>query len=657
MRIQESDLFPTRKTIPFPNKDHEKIKQYLDSGRKVHTIRINEEYGIYQRGEIYITSWGQEVIILKVTNLTDIKEYPKYEELSETELKKVGRTTNIEILLIKVYSDEELHMPEREPLNITLVDAEAVIKQEGLMEVTESFVMAPSSTSFHAEGLYSEEIFGEIAAEERLHRFGYINLRARVLHPRVYKILIKLKRSYEDIISGATHAVWDETEKDFLLVPQDHKGANTGYAFFIKHFKDIDFQQGNSLSRNDKINLLDKYKELLYTTKWLVLPAGLRDYKIDGGDASVEQINKYYASLISLSKALPPTATENPMYDSVRYAIQKKVIEVEEHIFNILEGKKGYIQRMFGARSTTLATRNVLASVKMSAESPDNSQYLKLNESRLPLFQAMKAFQPFIIYNTKQMFLHQIFDPTSEQVGVIDPKTLNLIYVRISEQEKGKFLSSDGIIDLINMYRDRAFRELPVTVQSEGKSYYLFLVYDEGDKVTHLRSQSDLKQFLQRQGREFNPKLLRPMTYRELFYTVTFFILRDKHALIVRYPVITKDNIYPSKIHLASTGIGRKVDMLTGFDDHVFSLPNYPIQGKPCVDTISVHPSRIPGLGADFDGDVVSCIGIFSSNANAEIAEYLNSAASIIDPTGELSHGGSSDLIALTFLNLSKMSE
>lgn len=643
------------KIMPFPTEEHKDIKKRLDSGRSVHTVRINEEFNVYQRGNVYTTPWGQEVIILKVTRLTDVKKYEFYKEVSKVQIARIGDNPNIEIVMLKSYSPEELQMIEREPLNLTILDADRTIEQERLLEVKENFVMAPSSSDFHPEGLYSEEIFGAVATEDRLYRFGYINLRTRIFHPRVYKIIAKLKRSYVDIISGSAHAIWDDEIHDFLPVPHDHKDADTGYSFFMEHFEKIKFEFGSSLNRNDRINLLKKYKDNLHTRRWLVLPAGLRDYKEEGGTAAVEEINKLYTTLISLSKAIPKGGTENPIYNSVRYAMQKKIVEIEEHIYNILDGKKGYVQKMFGARSTTLCTRNVLTAVKMSAESPDDPQFLKLNEAKIPLFQAMKAFQPFIIHGLKRMFLNQIFDPTSEQVGVVDPKTNNLVFARISEQEKGKFLSSDGIIDLINMYKDRSFRTLPATVISEGKPYYLFLVYDEGDKITHLRSQSDLKQFLDRQGRKFDPKLLRPMTYREMFYSVTYFALRTKHVLLTRYPVVGKDGIYPARIHLASSDIGRKVDMLTGFADHSVPVPNYPTVGRPCVDTIAVHPSRMANLGADYDGDLISAVGVFSKNANEEIAVYLNTPGSVVQANGKLSHGGTSDLIALTFLNLSKM--
>ena len=63
----------------------------------------------------------------------------------------------------------------------------------------------------------------------------------------------------------------------------------------------------------------------------------------------------------------------------------------------------------------------------------------------------------------------------------------------------------------------------------------------------------------------------------------------------------------------------------------------YPTFDKPAfVDTIIPHPSRLAGLGADFDGDTMSASLVYSDEAIAEANRYLQSTAAYVSPSGGL---------------------
>jgi hypothetical protein len=51
---------------------------------------------------------------------------------------------------------------------------------------------------------------------------------------------------------------------------------------------------------------------------------------------------------------------------------------------------------------------------------------------------------------------------------------------------------------------------------------------------------------------------------------------------------------------------------------------------------MAVHPSRIGGLTADYDGDMCSANYVYTDNAVEEVWKRLNSAAAYIDPNGGL---------------------
>jgi hypothetical protein len=101
-----------------------------------------------------------------------------------------------------------------------------------------------------------------------------------------------------------------------------------------------------------------------------------------------------------------------------------------------------------------------------------------MDEVKIPLFEASKMYQPLVIYNLKQLFFSDVFSQFSDKVSVIDPKNNALVYQPITEDEKNKFITSEGIEKIISLFRDREFRFKPVTVMSEEeKPFWLMLVY------------------------------------------------------------------------------------------------------------------------------------------------------------------------------------
>ena len=146
-------------------------------------------------------------------------------------------------------------------MNIQLMQVQEFIDKNKLLEVTSPFIHEPSSSAMHHSGIFSEDIFGQVASQDRLVRMGYIDLHCRILHPIVFQNLMQLKRFYTEIMSGKSYAKWNPVEKDFERANDDEEGADTGYTFFIKHFNEIDFKKNNSLKRNDKVEVIIKYRD------------------------------------------------------------------------------------------------------------------------------------------------------------------------------------------------------------------------------------------------------------------------------------------------------------------------------------------------------------------------------------------------------------
>lgn len=545
-----------------------------------------------------------------------------------------------------------------EPLNVKIAQVDKLIRDEHIRQVTSNFIKSSSSNEFHPEGLFSEEIFGEIASERRLVSFGYIKLNTKVFHPRVYKNLLQLKRFYGDVLSSRSYARFDEKIGDFVTASEDEQDAGTGFLFFMKYYNSIQFKESPSLDRNDKIEILKKYKDDVIVDKWLVIPAGIRDIQLEDDNQTQEDINKFYSSLINLSNAIPEQGKNNKLYDGVRYSIQRKLVEIVEYIENILSGKTGFLQKKYGARNLALGTRNVATSASFDKESIQSDQFLSVDESMMGTFQTTKCFQPAVIYQLKTLFFDNVFDMSASQISVINTKDYTLGYIPITETEKDKFLTSKGLDNIINLCKDPHFRKKPIEVIGDDKKhYYLFMVYDLGDKLYYFRSSSDFKAFYEELGGDkFDSKYVRPLTYLEMLYVCAWMVALDKHVLVTRYPALGTESIYPSKVHVASTTPARSIELKIVFEDTPgVVLPEYPILSNRAMDSFVTHPTKWNGLGLDFDGDMINVCGVLTEEANKEIDEHLNRLESIIRADGSLAINGGVDLINLTFLNLSTM--
>ena len=524
---------------------------------------------------------------------------------------------------------------KRLPLNIELMDINKMIKERGILEVTSTLIHTSSSTEFHPDGLFSERIFGEIASPERHLRHGYINLRCRVFHPIVFQNLQSIKRFYVEIISGKSYAIWNKQEKDFERADEFDEGADTGFVFFLTHFPEIEFKKNASLKRNDKIDVIEKYKDRILIDKLIVIPAGIRDIKEDAGRQEKDSINSLYASVLNNARAMPDGADMDPIFNQVHYAIQRKVMEVYEYLLEMTTGKTGYFEGKYGARDVALGTRNVITATSLEATDPTSPQYHKVDETKVPLYQAAKGVQPLIVHYIRTVFYSPIITDSADNVPLIDPETLQLTYVTVDDKDKDAMITSEGILKTIDKFRDPEFRFRSVSARAGGKPYYLYLVYDDKDKIYVFRNIFEFKQIFEELKKPFDPHKVRPLSYAEMLYVATYVSTKDKFGTITRYPVTDNNSIYPTRTHLISTSPARVVKWITHADTETgLQLPEYPVLSAKFVDALLLHPSKLKGLAADFDGDTVSWIPLLSNEVTKECEKYVHDKSNFIEPSG-----------------------
>lgn len=520
------------------------------------------------------------------------------------------------------------------PLNLNILNVDEFIRLHDCKKVTSTFIYEPSSRVLKSDGLFSEDIFGQLNSPERLIKFGYIDLNCTIFHPIIYSTICTLKRMYGDILARKVYARFNRDTEDFEACDELDDDADTGFAFFLKYWPKVKLVKNNSVSQNDKIDLIHNAAKSAFMTKCLVMPAQIRDINPDSSRLEPDSINKLYLSLINYTNAMPPEESDSPIYDGIRFSIQKKVAEIYQYVFDMIEGKFGFFQRKYGSRALALGTRNVLSPALLNSKSPDDPTQLKIDEVGVPLFQGLKMAMPLVVYRAKLIFFNSIFNSSSDQVALLDPKTYNLEYQSITEDEKNKFISSEGIEKLVNLFRDREFRYRPLICKSDDKFYYLYLVYDMGTRIIIVRSIVELKRMLEELHEIYEPKKLRPITYIEMFYIIGWFATQGKHAEICRYPAEKLGNVMPCKIHLMSTNPSRTILLHISTTEQPIQLPEYPVMNVKFIDSIQVHASMEPGLGADHDGDTGSLNMILSDEANEEVEKYCDSPGRWITTAG-----------------------
>ena len=385
-------------------------------------------------------------------------------------------------------------MLPRNAWNLYLMSDTEFINRYKLGRVTTAQIFEPSTSILHPEGLYSETIFGEVGSDERYTRCGFINFGVRLLKPSVFKDIVSLKGSYDDIIGARSYAIFNTKTKDFEIVDPETPGAKTGIDFFMTHMNDIDFGTSNSDTRNVKVQYLKKYADRLHCDTAIVIPAGLRDVIMDGDTPKVEDINKIYGSLISMSNSIPEGAKDNPVFNFIKYRIQTKLLELYDAIFLLVSGKRGFVQGHFASRHIALSSRNTITPATCKCRNPKDPQYIKSDETGVPLFQALATCRPLIYHYVQRLFIRIIFEVGAPNSPLIDPKTFKLEYYPVTEEEKQTWITPDGIDGLINRFKYSDFRHRPAAIKdSDNKWRYLMLVYDLGDTIFLFRNIDDLK--------------------------------------------------------------------------------------------------------------------------------------------------------------------
>lgn len=516
------------------------------------------------------------------------------------------------------------------PFNISLLrPTKQIVSKLKPVTVLDSF--AGSGSTFHPEGLFSIEIFGRIGSEARDVTFSYVDLRVQIFHPEIYLNLIRLKSLYAGIMSGKQFAIWDPEQKDFF--PADNRLGETGFAFFLRHWKEIVFKRTNSDERNLRIALIEKFKEEALMDKHLVMPAGLRDLEFKNNDqTSEDEINDLYRRLITISNTVTvlDESVASAALNGPRWGLQHAAVEIYQLIKKMLSGKKGWLQGKWGRRRTVLGTRNVITAMDPSGDFVDATYALEVTDSWVGFAQTLRGALPLTLHALKTGWLSQVFYENAETATLVNPSTLKPEQVELTPEDIDLYVTRPGLERLINRFFERSNRNRPITING----YYLGLIYidDKSFKIFN-----DIDQL----PAEMDRNNVHPLTLADLLFVSTYRHYKKLTGLITRYPVTGAGSTYPTFFKVRTTSNSTAKQELgddwgsLGSEYFTHAFPNRD-PNAVWQDAISPHIVRLGLLGADFDGDTCGSPFTLSENAHDETVDYFRRRKGYVGTDGSL---------------------
>ena len=518
-------------------------------------------------------------------------------------------------------------------------------------------IMTGMTKNFHPEGLYSTEIFGKVGDNRRNVLFGYIDLHIAIFHPVYFKAICDLKELYGGVMAGREYATFDQVTRDF--VKSDPINGETGFRYFLEHFRDLKFAERDSAKRKFNIALVEKYRKSPLMDKLLVLPAGLRDYTIDdNGKPSEDEINNLYRRVIGTANVIEHVSVSaNEEYlNNMRYNLQVAVNLIYDYITDILEGKGKLVQGKWIARNIDNSTRNVITPNIQKVKNLNDVQFVSATQTVVGLYQFLRSIFPKAVQLCRDGYLSQVFVGQNSPANLVDPKTLHSVSVQVDPSFFDDWMTVDGLGSLFHRLKVKDLRHEPVMI---GK-YYLGLIYVKKSKKSNSKDDNvgsfKFFQDISDLPAGFDKSDVHPVTYAELFYLSVCDEAPVTPCTITRYPVTGFGSIYPSYVYLKSTVTGLPMRELVDEGGHWVPgdrlVPEFPLLGDTFFDALSPASQHLGRLGGDYDGDTCSFIAFWTDDSKAEFKATLNSRDFYVAPDGNIAFSSANDVIDLVLGNL-----
>lgn len=469
-------------------------------------------------------------------------------------------------------------------MKMDLFNVDEFVELNHLQKIT-SPVLLQRGDIPHPEGLVSNQIFG-VTPKDRKNTFAYIDLGHVFFHPHVYKIIKRFFRNVEKIVNGSMYYI---VNTEGHLVVSDSINGQTGVQFLYDNWDKIKWEYTDSTARNERIDIVSKIKKNeLFMTKQIVIPAFYRDVSSSAsGGGSVQEINTFYSNVIRLASILKENDMFNLSLYSTQAAIQDLLVDIYDYFKSKLESKNGLLRKYLMGKNVDMCTRSVITAAAYHAERPEDLQ-VSLRYTGIPISQILSLCQPFIVAWVNRFVEQEILNAKDEKL-LLDPKTGKVISKKELRSPESVFTDKFIRTKMNTFIKDPETRFDPIELPlMDGNISYLAF---HGTRYNTANKD------------ELAPTISRKMTWTDLFYMACEDVVKDKHCVCTRYPLIDQYGLFISRISVTSTSktepmqVGEKIYKFYPVIDS--DLPKYRV-GAMFIDSTTFSNSYLPGL----DGDI-----------------------------------------------------
>ena len=276
-------------------------------------------------------------------------------------------------------------------MKLNLVNVDQFIEKNKLKEVSSTNITMPNNPGrFDPNGLWSEEIFGIQNSKQRKSTFAYIDLKTKVFHPEIYLIMIGTNALLKKVALNSAFAVIDPKSKK--IIESDEKNGETGIAFLVKNIENYDFVLNSKENKLEDAEYLEKNKDNLLISKWLVIPPGnIRDIninRISNRKLIMSEINELYIDLLNTVSMLQTTMIGGEVLDTAISKIQAQIHRIDLWLKARMRGKPGMIRSSLLKKSVDYCARSVIG----------GDPSIPLGYIGLPWHLVLVTYEPFFIH-------------------------------------------------------------------------------------------------------------------------------------------------------------------------------------------------------------------------------------------------------------------
>lgn len=505
----------------------------------------------------------------------------------------------------------------------SIIDNNIKILKLGQVTNTVSFEKGDIPTT---TGLFSEIIFGT-TQDERRNKWGWIDLKTKVIHPYIYEVLTRIQQNIDKCCRG--EGAW-RIDGHHQLVPAkptdpDYNEDNTGMDWFIENYSKIKFRRNGSRERDERLDFLATFAPgEIFIDKWFVMPVFYRDVENKSGSKmQIPPINDLYIDVIRYANSIE-METIGFINNMAKYNLEKTLIAIRKKFQSLLEKSKGFFHQYVMGKNPDYGIRSVISCAVLDQYDKPDECPIDMIHSGIPLAEVCTAVFPFIVRWISN-FMTNSFEASTNIIPVID-KSGKLVSLYKPEEVMSMY-TPEFIKKKINKWIDNyESRFDPVEIpMSDGKLHHVaFTGVPYSGRPSNINAATISK---------------RVFTWTDLLYIAAEECINDKTIWIVRYPMASHMNTFPSKVHVLST-INTMPILLNGKVYKWYPIVN-PDAPKKVVstsfnDTITMSNMYLDAMTGDYDGDTVSGRVPFTVEANEESEGIINSVKQYLNAQGAL---------------------